>query len=103
MNVPHTRGCDDGDACTTGDHCQSGSCVGTPVDCDDLNDCTQDICSGGSCSHGFVPGPCDDGSPCTDPDTCSGGVCHPGPFCSGGDQCCSTFGCIPPGLECIQP
>ncbi len=37
--------CDDGDACTTMDHCDGGgSCEGQPVACDDGDPCTSDLC-----------------------------------------------------------
>ncbi len=40
-------GCDDGDACTTGDHCVAGACSGTPFGafCNDNNPCTHDKCN----------------------------------------------------------
>ena len=63
--------CDDEDACTKNDLCQSGQCVGTPVSCNDGLDCTADSCNVVTgCS--FVPNDaiCDDGNPCTD-NTCS--------------------------------
>ncbi|RME22011.1 MAG: hypothetical protein D6806_13640 [Deltaproteobacteria bacterium] len=38
--------CDDGQECSTGDHCANGVCVGeTTLDCDDGNPCTEDTCS----------------------------------------------------------
>ncbi|MHC4500774.1 MAG: hypothetical protein ACYS21_16880, partial [Planctomycetota bacterium] len=46
------------------------------ADCNDGNDCTVDICTGGSCTYSpTLPGTaCGDGSDtqCTDPDTCDG-------------------------------
>jgi len=37
--------CDDGLACTTGDVCTAGQCVGqAPAICDDANPCTRDGC-----------------------------------------------------------
>ncbi|MCA9771984.1 MAG: hypothetical protein KC466_06220, partial [Myxococcales bacterium] len=48
--------CDDGDACTTGDHCADGTCACTPNDanCDDGNPCTIDTCvDNGSCLAAF--------------------------------------------------
>src|SRR6266850_6575531 len=32
--------CSDGSACTTGDNCSGGACVGAPLVCDDANICT---------------------------------------------------------------
>jgi hypothetical protein len=46
--------CSDGDLCTTGDACDaSAACVGTPVDCNDEDNCTNDACNplNGSCDH----------------------------------------------------
>ena len=63
--------CDDEDACTKNDLCQTGQCVGTPVSCNDGLDCTADSCNVVTgCS--FMPNDsvCDDGNPCTD-NTCS--------------------------------
>ncbi len=75
--------CDDGNACTASDNCQSGSCVGTPVadgnTCSDGNACTgPDVCHGGVCDSSPVANgtPCDDGDPCTRPDTCQSGACN---------------------------
>ena len=41
---PIGGGCDDGDACTVQDMCESTFCVGVPRDCDDGNNCTADSC-----------------------------------------------------------
>ncbi len=40
----NTLGCDDFDACTVGDTCGEGECLGAPRDCDDGNACTIDSC-----------------------------------------------------------
>ena len=62
--------------------------AGTPVDCDDKNDCTVDICEPSTgCMHASSSSgsPCDDGDPCTTPDTCDGnGACVPGAGGCGG-------------------
>ena len=51
--------------------CEAGSCVFSPVDCDDGNVCTNDTCvnlpSGSDCTH--TPVNCSDGDNCTD-DVC---------------------------------
>ncbi len=39
--------CDDGDACTQGDHCAGGVCVGTALVCDDGLACTEQTCDKG--------------------------------------------------------
>ena len=68
--------CKDGDACTVGDHCEAGKCVGLPVLCDDSNPCTDDACDGlGGCAATFNTASCDDQDPCTVNDSCKEGKC----------------------------
>ncbi len=83
---PAATPCDDGDACTAGDHCSGidDTCVpGTPVAC--TGPCTTGACDP---SRGCIPTPastpCDDGNPCTVGDHCRGdaAVCVPGPACA---------------------
>jgi hypothetical protein len=49
----------------------------TDADCDDNNDCTDDVCLpwDHTCDHTNNTLACDDGDACTENDTCSGGVC----------------------------
>lgn len=100
--------CDDGNPCTTGDHCASGKCVAAALkSCDDGNPCTSDSCNpspidggkAGSCSHVPTPAPCDDGNACTTKDSCTQGqcsgaamVCDDGKPCTG-DTCLPKKGC----------
>ncbi len=73
--------CDDGNLCTTGDHCANGKCVGgVKKNCDDGNPCTDDSCdpSTGKCIHRNNSAPCDDGNPCTEDDHCLNGQCQRG-------------------------
>jgi len=59
--------CNDEDPCTAGDQCAGGTCAGTPYDCDDLLDCTRDLCRGdGTCRHDLVPGFCLIGGTCVE-------------------------------------
>jgi len=68
--------CLDGDACTIGDHCEEGVCVGLPIVCDDDNPCTDDMCDGlGGCLNENNMADCDDGDPCTVADQCEDGEC----------------------------
>ena len=72
--------CDDQDACTAGDACVLGVCVGQgpAVTCDDGEVCTLDACDPTvGCTHAAVAdgAACDDGDPCTAADACAGGVC----------------------------
>ncbi|MGD2108254.1 MAG: hypothetical protein PVI86_02560 [Phycisphaerae bacterium] len=64
--------CDDGLYCNGAETCASGTCQpGTPVDCADSVDCTDDSCDEGSdsCKNIVNHNSCDDGVDCTD-DTC---------------------------------
>ncbi|MFQ5479359.1 MAG: hypothetical protein ACE5E4_12165, partial [Candidatus Binatia bacterium] len=82
--------CDDSTACTSADTCVGGACVGTVVDCNDGNPCTEDLCGAVTgCQHIDNTLPCDDSDACTTGDTCAGGVCVGGspPNCDDGDLC----------------
>ncbi len=74
-NIP----CIDGDACTDGDVCEGGACLpGAPLECDDLNLCTDDSCdsASGCVNTPDDANPCSDGDDvCTENDRCEGGVC----------------------------
>ncbi len=73
--------CNDGNACTEHDVCQSGSCVGQPISCDDGNACTVDSCDFFvGCVH--TPVVCDDSNACTI------------------DSCDPTAGCIYTAINC---
>ena len=76
--------CNDGNACTQTDSCQSGTCVGgNPVVCAALDQChdpgTCDSATG-QCSNPAKAenAPCSDGNACTVGDKCVAGVCQPG-------------------------
>jgi hypothetical protein len=79
---PDGTPCVDGDnACTTGDTCQAGVCVGTPVICDDGNTCTVDSCTPGvGCQS--VPG--NAGAVCR----VSAGQCDVAETCTGSSSTC---------------
>jgi hypothetical protein len=73
--------CNDGNACTQTDTCQSGRCVGgNSVTCSASDQChnvgtcdiTTGICSNPNKSNGTT---CDDANLCTYSDVCTGGVC----------------------------
>jgi hypothetical protein len=113
----NTIPCDDANACTLGDVCSAGACVGTVVscptgqhcnpadgrciecgtvaDCDDHDACTEDACVDGLCRHTPRADRCDDGSPCTT-DACdpSTGECRHEPRCTYADV-------APPGGNCV--
>ena len=116
---PDGTSCDDGNACTQTDTCQSGVCVGSFF-CDDSNACTVDSCNPGS-GCVFTPepdgNPCNDGNACTLTDTCQSGVCQgSGTTCGDGlldgaceqcddgnttpGDCCSATCTTEPGPVC---
>jgi len=76
--------CDDGFFCTTNDTCQSGACLGSPLDCSAIGD----ECNAGVCNVAtdrcelqpvFAGALCGDATndDCTNPDTCDGaGACQ---------------------------
>jgi hypothetical protein len=67
--------------------CQSGACVGTPVNCNDDNECTIDGCGPQGCFHVYE----DDGAPCGGKcGACKAGKCDPnGVSCDDGLNCTS--------------
>ncbi len=90
--------CSDGTACTSGDICSKGACIGTPTVCTDSNPCTTEYCDPLSgCKYpATVDGsPCSDGSVCTSGDACAAGKCKGvGIVCSDGNPC-TTDTCDP--------
>ncbi len=81
---PNGTGCNDGDACTQTDTCQTGACTGAnPVVCTAQDQCHEiGACDTGTgvCSNPASPNGsgCDDGDACTADETCLGGVCGGG-------------------------
>ena len=68
--------CDDFNACTSGDVCNQGACMGTPISCDDGNPCTTDSCDPvNGCTFTPNNNACDDGEACTTGDACNQGSC----------------------------
>jgi hypothetical protein len=87
--------CNDGNACTQTDTCQSGTCTGSnPVvctaqdQCHDAGTCTPStgVCTNPAKANGAT---CNDGQFCNGTDTCSGGACsnHAGSPCGAGTTC----------------
>ena len=77
--------CDDGDPCTLEDTYADGcACAGTPMDCEDGETCTVDVCDDGECVATFL---CDDGDPCTADACAEDGSCSSSPLCDDGLEC----------------
>jgi len=111
QHLPNSEVCSDGTACTSGDGCADGKCVGgAKVNCDDAKPCTKDVCDQvQGCLH--TPIVCNDGNPCTKPT----GPCQPavgcaytfvdGGACDDGDKCtvktiCSKGDCVGVPVDC---
>jgi hypothetical protein len=94
--------CDDGNACTQRDTCESGICVGgDPVICSRLDQChdagvcdpATGACSNPATADGTV---CDDADACTSDDTCAAGTCLGQPVADAdGDGFCNTIDVCP--------
>jgi hypothetical protein len=113
--------CADASECTINERCVMGACVVDPLDCDDDDPCTDDICD---CTIGCINAPiCNDGFSCTldtcDPETlectntamdslcttdCSIGTCVADPDSTVVDPVtgCVTTGTQPDGTACTD-
>ena len=91
QHAANALSCSDGDPCTLSDLCSKGKCAsGQKKVCDDGNTCTGDVCQGGTCVSSPLSGTaCTDGNPCTVNDTCTLGSCLPG----GPKACLGTGAC----------
>ena len=91
-----TGDCDDGSACTTGDECTNGKCLGKSNGCDDKNPCTADSCDAklGCKSTADDSAKCSDNNVCTENDACKDGVCVAGsPKACDDTNPCTTDSC----------
>ena len=103
----------DGTACVSGEdpgRCASGVCVSLcdGVDCDDQNECTENLCdrSSGECAHPHRP----DGAECKFrelPGVCESGVCVDAELCRDVDcsdgNACTDDVCDPIDASCTNP
>jgi len=92
--------CDNPDTCNAAGACQANNKVGACTN--DGNQCTNDVCAGGNCTHPPSPAgtPCDDGVGCTSGDQCSGGTCAgTAPDCDDGVVCTSDV-CVEDPATC---
>ena len=96
--------CQDGNACTVGDHCINAMCVpGVPVKCKNSSACTVGVCNQGTgaCEYQFSGNQyCDDNNACTIEDECFGTKCIGMPLnCDDSnsrtvDFCSTKIGCF---------
>ena len=97
----NSKGCDDGNACTSADICKFGDCEGAAVNCKDSNLCTDDNCDPKKgCVNSANSVICDDSNACTKSDACKNTVCGGTPIlCDDGnicsdDSCDKSSGCV---------
>jgi len=102
--------CNDGNACTTADTCQAGSCAGgAAVVCPAPDQCHVGICdpSSGVCSVSPKAdgATCNDGNACTRTDSCSTGACvgANAVVCTATDECHEAGTCDPATGTCSNP
>ncbi len=97
--------CNDGDVCTTGDHCHLGECIGGgELACNDGNPCTDDACdSNEGCTFTPNADDCDDSNACTNGDVCKLGWCLPGPAITCNDNKLCTDDSCDPESGCVYP
>ena len=103
--------CNDSNACTQTDTCQSGTCTGgNPVVCTALDQChVAGTCntSTGQCSNPNKAdnSPCNDSNACTQTDTCQSGTCTGGNpvVCTALDQCHVAGTCDTSTGTCSNP
>ncbi len=105
---PIGSACNDGNACTTGETIQAGTCAcggGTAPSCDDGNASTTDACNAlTGCTHQAID--CNDDSACTTdtPDAVLG-CTHQAISCDDGnasttDSCAPATGCVHTTIDC---
>ncbi|MFZ4578831.1 MAG: hypothetical protein ACOYOB_10595 [Myxococcota bacterium] len=104
LGLPVGGQCSDGNACTTGDFCQDGGCIGkVPLPCDDQNPCTDDACAPATgCTATPRTGDCTTGDACFSGSTCVDGVCSGGTAKVCDDQnACTSDSCDPKTGACV--
>ncbi|RKH44036.1 hypothetical protein D7V93_36565, partial [Corallococcus llansteffanensis] len=91
--------CDDGNLCTTEDHCEGSGvgakCLGTARQCN-ASACTQGVCDQGTGLCSFSPAP--EGASCADADTCT-----EGDRCNSSGTCLSGMPTPCPKRDCFLP
>ncbi|MFO0593156.1 MAG: right-handed parallel beta-helix repeat-containing protein [Polyangiaceae bacterium] len=100
--------CNDGNACTQTDTCQSGVCSGGNVkSCPSTGPCMAGVCNAadGSCSetpkaNGTA---CSDGNNCTTGDVCNAGQCNGAAVQCPATACGEAGSCNPANGACVRP
>jgi hypothetical protein len=114
-NVPDHVSCQDGLWCTGTEWCDlyDGCQSGTPVNCADSGECTEDVCNEAldRCDHNYNNGLCEDHIDCTTNYCAAWGgcvfltnnsYCDDGLFCNG-TETCSPQGCQAGTSPCVAP
>jgi len=95
--APNKAACNDGNACTTGDHCSDGQCQGGKSKvCDDGNPCTDDSCDAKKgCVKSANSKPCNDNNACTQNDSCQQSKCVGSKISCDDSNPCTMDSCAP--------
>ncbi len=99
--VANGTSCSDGNLCNGAETCLNGTCTaGTPINCNDNNPCTVDLCTPptGVCFYPPVTNgtSCSDGNLCNGAETCQSGICMAGtPLVCNDNNACTTDTCNP--------
>ncbi len=109
--APDGAACNDANACTQTDTCQSGACTGSnPVVCTASDACHDaGTCDPGTGQCSNPPKPngvaCNDANACTQTDTCQSGACTGSNpvVCTASDQCHDAGTCNPATGQCSNP
>ena len=92
--------CDDGDLCTTGDHCALGDCIAAGLlVCDDGNPCTTDSCDPIAGCESQILYPCCGNDLIEPPETCDDGNQDGGDGCDALCQDEDVGGCVKIGVD----
>ena len=113
-NQPDGTACNDSNACTQTDLCESGVCTGSnPVACNTPPDTCHTTAgatcnpANGTCDYPAAPNgtACNDGNACTQTDACQGGVCAGSNpvVCKASDGCHAVGTCNPASGACSNP
>src|SRR5262249_50983542 len=109
--APNGTTCNDNNACTSGDSCQAGACMGgTTVTCTASDQChVAGVCDPATGIRSNPPAAngttCTDANACTTGDSCQAGACVGGAAksCTASDQCHVAGVCDPATGACSNP
>jgi hypothetical protein len=108
-HTDNTDPCEEGNLCTSGDHCMNGICIpGPTIGCNDNNPCTTDTCDPQTgCHNTGIPGCCTSDAQCADTNLCTinercvNNTCVSDPVNCDDNNACTADSCIP-SVGCVH-